>query len=148
MPEKNRGGRPSKVSSIDPGVFERLLTRFNTLNTVAYYFGVSKSTLRRWVKSNYDGATFEEMELAGQARGRADLLDIAWDSARLNPAVLIFLLKNFCGLSDDPKPIDTGEERREFVSATKAAIKALDEADLSSIADIPEIETEGGADAE
>lgn len=144
MPEKNTGGRPSKISGIDKGVFERLLTRFNTLTTVAYYFGVSKSSLRRWVKSTY-GATFEEMELAGQARGRADLLDIAWDSARLNPAVLIFLLKNFCGLSDDPKPVDTGDERREFNAAIKAAAKALSESDLSRIADIPEPE-EGGED--
>lgn len=140
------GGRPSKIDHIDKEVFERLLSRFNPLDTTSFYLGVSRSSLRTWVRNTY-GLTFEDVERMFQARGRADLLDMAWHQAKVNPAVLIFLLKNFCGLSDDPKPVDTGEARREFNAAINAATKALGESDLSRIADIPDLK-EGGTDAE
>lgn len=139
------GGRPSKIDNIDREVFERILSRFNPLDTTCYYLGVSKNTLRKWVKITY-GIAFEEVEKMFQAKGRADLLDMAWNMAQKNPAVLIFLLKNFCGLSDDPKPVDTGEERREFRAAIKAATKALEGSDLSRIADIPDPEEEAEED--
>ena len=137
------GGRPSKIEHIDKEVFERLISRFNPLDSVSFYLGVSRSSLRSWVKQTY-GMTFEEVERIGQAKGRAELLDNAFWMARKNPALLIFLLKNFCGLSDDPRPIDTGEDRREFQSAIKTAAKALGSFDLTPIADIPR----GDVDAE
>lgn len=128
--------RPSKIDDIDKEIFERILSRFNTLETTAFFFGVSKSSLRSWVKSTY-GVPFEDVEHIFQSKGRAALLDKAWAMASRYPAVMIFLLKNFCGLSDDPRPVDTGAERKEFQSAISTATKALNSLDMSAFADIP-----------
>lgn len=142
-------GRPSKTKDIDRGMVERMLERFNPLDAVCYYLGISRTTLRGWVRCEYDGMAFEDLERRCQAKGRATLMEYAFNMAKTNPAVLIFMLKNFCGMSDDPRPVDTGEERREFLSAMKSATKALSGSDLSRIADIPAFEeAEGGADDE
>ena len=128
--------------------FEFGLSIHATMNDITGYFHISKSTLQRWVKQNYNGATFEQKAVELRGFGNVSLLRHLFILSQKNAAVAIFLAKNWLGMSDDPKPVDTGEAKKEFTAAIKAATKALDEADLSSIADIPEIEREGGADAE
>lgn len=137
--------RPSKTDNIRRDEFEALLKIQCTCQEVCAVFHVSRQTLRKWVKETYD-CTYEEIAEEYSAYGRMSLRRSLMNQADRNPAVAIFMAKNYLGMSDDPKPVDTGEARREFTAAIKAATKALEGCDLSRIADIPE--PEGGSDGE
>lgn len=144
MPEKNTGGRPkAEISQKD---FEEKLRSQSTLFEIAGYFNVSKSTIQRWCKETY-GRSFEDVSLTVRQAGLASLRSAMFSAALKSPALMIFLAKNYLGMSDDPQPADSGEARKEFTAAIKAATKALSESDLSRIADIPEPE-EGGEDGQ
>ena len=143
MSEKNVGGRPK--ARIDQKKFEAKLRGQCTLLEVAGYFDVSKSTIQRWCKETY-GRSFDEVSLQFRQAGLSTLRSGMFAAAAKSPALMIFLAKNYLGMSDDPQPADTGEARKEFTAAIKAATKALESCDLSRIADIPE--PEGGSDGE
>ena len=133
--------RPSKMEYIRREELEALLKIQCTCQEVCAVFHVARQTLRKWVKETY-GCSYEEISQEYSAYGRMSLRRSLMALADRNPAVAIFLAKNYLGMSDDPKPVDTGDARREFTAAIKAATKALEGSDLSRIADIPDPEEE------
>ena len=128
--------------------FEFGLAIHASMSDILGYFHISRSTLQRWVKETYGKQyTFEKKAEELRGFGNLSLLRHLFELSRKNAAVAIFLAKNWLGMSDDPQPVDTGEARREFTAAIKTATKALEAADLSMIADIPEPEA-GESDAD
>lgn len=136
-------GRPKK--EIDQEIFENLLKIQCTADEICSVVGVTKPTLKSWVREKYN-AGYEDVAQKFHASGRVSLRRYGYKHAAKNPAVWIFMAKNYLGMADDPQPVDTGEARAEFTAAIKAATKALSESELSRIADIPVLD--GGADAE
>ena len=139
-------GRASKVEKIDKDTVEKLLNIQCTAEEICSVIGVTRPTLRKWARETY-GESYEDVAARFHAFGRASLRRYGYKHAQRNAAAWIFIAKNYLGMTDDPQPIDTGEARREFTAAIKAATKALEESDLSKIADIPTMD-EGGEDAE
>ena len=138
----NNGGRPRK--EINREVFETMLEYQAPMSEVLARFEVSRNTIRSWVRENYEGRTYEEVAESLQSKGLLSLRSALFSQARRNAAVAIFLAKNLLGMSDDPHPVDTGEERKEFASAIKAATKALSCMDIASIADVPPSDDDHG----
>ena len=129
-------------------LFEDLLSIQCTQAEILAVFHVSRNTLRKWVREEYEGRTYETVSEEFLASGRASIRRSLFRHAIKNPGAAIFLAKNYLGMSDDPHPVDSGEERREFAQAMKAAVKALEESDISTIADIPDTVTMEGADGD
>lgn len=91
---------PSK-SKIDPKQFEQLCIQQISEKEIAEYFGVDRSTITRFCKKTY-GATFATYLQQKRMMGKAVLVNKALKLAEKNGAVMIFLLKNWCGMKDTP----------------------------------------------
>ena len=135
--------KDAKGRTITPKqLFEDLLSIQCTQAEVLSVFHVSRNTLRKWVRENYDGRSYDSVSEEFLAAGRTSIRRALFRHAIKNPGAAIFLAKNYLGMSDDPHPLDTGEERREFAMAMKAAVKVLEETDITAIADVPNTATE------
>lgn len=120
----------------DRNIFERLLERMCSEPEICGVFGCSPHTLRRWVRETY-GQSYTTVAEQHRGKGKAELRRLGFKHAEKNAVVWIFMAKNYLGMSDNPAPVDTGEQRREFESAVKTASKALADMDITSLADIP-----------
>lgn len=99
--------------------------------------GVTRQTLTSWVKAVY-GKKLEVVMADFQAEGKASFRRMGIKLAEKNPAVWIFLAKNWLGMSDNPAPQASGEESRELAKAITSATKSIAKMDIDSIAQIPE----------
>lgn len=99
--------------------------------------GVTRQTLTSWCKAVY-GKKLEVVMADFQAEGKASFRRMGIKLAEKNPAVWIFLAKNWLGMSDNPAPQASGEESRELAKAITSATKSLANMDIASIAQIPE----------
>ena len=125
---------PKRV--FDRAVFEGLCERQCSEREICSIFKTSHNTLRKWIKEEY-GDTFPNIVERFRDRGKAELRRIGYDLAKKQPAVWIFMAKNYLGMSDNPAPVDTGEQRKEFENAIKIASRALAGCDISALASIP-----------
>jgi len=93
-------GRPRK--EIDKAQFEELCVNHFSKDAIARFFSVDIKTLQRWCKRTYliPLSTFVDKK---RAEGNNALLSLALAQAEKVPSVLIFLLKNWCKYSDNPK---------------------------------------------
>lgn len=99
--------------------------------------GVTRQTLTSWVKAVY-GKKLEVVMADFQAEGKASFRRMGIKLAEKNPAVWIFLAKNWLGMSDNPAPQASGEESKELAKAITSATKSIAKMDIASIAQIPE----------
>src|SRR5690242_11198402 len=106
-------GRPRK--EIDQKTFEGLCEIQCTLSEVASVFRVSIDTIERWCKRTYQ-ETFAESYKKLAESGKTSLRRLQWKHAQTNPAMAIFLGKNYLGQSDKltvaDADIDAEIERR------------------------------------
>ena len=121
--------------------FETLLRLQFTREEVLVYFGKSKTSLIEWIKKEYEGRTFEDIKQCCMMQTQVRLKTTAFKLAEKNPAVMIFLLKSICRMTEDP-PAQIEEKDKNVISFTnsiKIATKALASTDISQyIAGLPD----------
>ena len=94
----NKGGRPKAI--IDKKQFEQACGIQCTKEELCALFSVTDKTLDRWVKDNYDGASFSEIYKQKRDIGKISLRRAGFQLAQKNAAVHIFYAKNHLGMSD------------------------------------------------
>ena len=109
-----RRGRPRK--EIDKKTFENLCALQSTLTEICAVFECDNKTLETWCKREY-GINFSEVFKKKRCRGFISLRRAQFQKAveDRNPAMLIFLGKNWLGQSDkqdvkldSPLPVNSG----------------------------------------
>lgn len=121
--------------------FETLLRLQFTREEVLVYFGKSKTSLIEWVKKEYDGRTFEDIKQMCMMQTQVRLKSSAIKMSEKNPAVMIFLLKSVCRMTDETPTQKENNDKNviSFTNSIKIATKALASTDNSSyIAGLPE----------
>ena len=94
--------RPRK--EIDRDEFEKLCGFQCTKLEICDWFDITDKTLESWCKRTYKKG-FSEIFALKRGKGKVSLRRNAFNMAEKNAAVLIFLLKNFCDMSDKPEKI-------------------------------------------
>lgn len=136
FPKKGKpGGKERKVLTRQEA-FEKLCGLLCNEHEIASFLNITPTTLRKWVKDTYEVKNYTEAVDKLKDKGRIELRQNLFIQSRKNPAVAIFLAKNYLGMSDNPQPVENGEKRKEFENAIKLASKALERIDVSEI-DIP-----------
>lgn len=116
--------KPFRDFSTD--LFENMLEIQCTLDEICHVFSCAPNTLKSWIKREYgDKVKFEDVANRHRAKGKESLRRTLFNLAEKNPAVAIFLAKNYLGMSDDPQPASTGEEKKELDAAIRDGFKAL-----------------------
>ena len=121
---------------IDKETFESLLEIQATRAEIMKFYGYkSKSSLIEWVKRNYEGMTFEQVQQQHSIKGIVSLKRRAFELAEKNPSLMIFLLKSVCGMSETPcsSSEEDNEPQRQLIAAIDRASKALSRADTDSL---------------
>ena len=112
---KNKGGRP-KIQ-IDQKTFEGLCAIQCTEEEISAVLGVSIGTIERHCRDTYN-LSFCEFFKTKKAVGRASLRRTQLRHAENNPAMAIFLGKQYLGQSD---------KRDDTSAANEALLKAMQE---------------------
>lgn len=89
-------------SKIDKDELERLCIQQIPEKEVAEYFGVDYKTVNTFCKKHF-GMTFTIYSQQKRLMGKTKLVNKAMELAEKNGAVMIFLLKNWCGMRDVPE---------------------------------------------
>lgn len=141
-------GNPN-APKLEKNAFEGLLRLQCTRDEVMLFFGLkSKTSLIDWIKSNYDGCTFEELQQQYGFQGRIGLKRQAYQRAMKSDSVLIFLLKSELHMSEDApaQAEDNSKYTSELMKSIDKAVKAMsNRTDL--IAGIPTQKAEGANDS-
>lgn len=110
---------------IDKTQFENLCKIHCTRDEICAVFGITDFTLYAWIKQQYgEDVSLKEIMSYYAAGGKASLRRIQWKQAETNPAMAMFLGKNYLGQSDRP-----AESEQELENATNILIsikKAVD----------------------
>lgn len=145
---------PKADTNVEPVVGKPVLNKENleglleiqcTREEVMAFFGFkSKTYLQKWIKQNYDGQTFEQLQAQCGVRGQASLRRMAFQVAEKQPAVLIFLLKSMCHLHEEQVvTIDTDDKQvNAFMASVKTASKAIENC-TNLVAGLPAREDDG-----
>ena len=116
--EKKKMGRPSKYDKIDKGLFEKYLQYFSTKKAIADYFEVSEDTIEKFCKREYSTtftAVAEQKREFTRNKLKAKMVEVALGG---NVTMLIFLAKNWLGMSDKPaETVDTENTDEYFDEA-------------------------------
>lgn len=107
-----RTGRPRIEISIDQ--FKKLCKMQCKLDEFAGFFDCSPDTIERFCKRELK-KTFAEAFKIYSAGGKISLRRNAFRMAETNPGMCIFLLKNYCGLTD--QPADTSGQNNELLQS-------------------------------
>lgn len=91
---------------LDKHKFEALCQRHFSEVEIAKLFGVSTETVNNWCKRNYfdengNSLGFSAVSAQKKLEGNLNLIESALALAKKNGAVMIFLLKNWCGMTDN-----------------------------------------------
>lgn len=136
FPQQGNVGSKDPKALSRKEVFEKLCGLLCNEHEIASFLSISPTTLRKWVRDTYEVKNYMEVVDKLKDKGRIELRQNLFIQSRKNPAVAIFLAKNYLGMSDNPQPVENGEKRKEFENAIKLASKALERIDVSEI-DIP-----------
>lgn len=115
-----------KESKIDPKVFERLCIQQVSEKEIAEYFGVDRRTVNTFCKKNFK-VTFTTFSQQKRLMGRTLLVNKALKLAERNGAVMIFLLKNWCGMKDSPEDKERHDGFSEDMQQWFAKVKGRDD---------------------
>lgn len=94
---KSKGGRPRK--EIDKTRFEKLCNIMCTLGEIAGVFDCSEDTVERWCERTYEQG-FADTYKKHSASGKMSLRRIQFRMAEKNPAMAIWLGKQYLGQQD------------------------------------------------
>ena len=97
MPDKNKGGRPTK--EFDKDLFERLCGIMCTRDEICDIFNTTNKTLDAWCKRTY-GMGFSPIYEKKTSVGKMSLRRAQFKLAEKSAAMAIFLGKNYLGQSD------------------------------------------------
>ncbi len=100
-------GRPS--IEIDKEQFEKLCGYMCTQAEIADFFHVSVDTVSRWCKKTY-GKSFADTYKKHIGSAKCTLRRYQMELARINPAMAIFLGKQYLGQSDHPDKTEGGDD--------------------------------------
>ena len=107
-----------KGNCINKEQFENLCKIHCTRDEICAVLGITDVTLYAWLKQQYgEDRTLKEIMSYYQAGGKASLRRIQWRQAESNPAMAMFLGKNYLGQSDRP-----AESEQELENATNILI--------------------------
>lgn len=107
------------------------------------FFGVSQSTLLRYVKANY-GITFEQLKAEHAAQLQANVMMNLLNISKKNASAAIFLAKSVCGLNENYTAPVNDEAENEFARALKKASRNISAAsNLVSVPDVEEVKEDG-----
>lgn len=97
---KNKGGRPKKVFTEDQWKeFENLCALQCTKSEICEWFGMEDDTLERRIKEKYK-IGFSEVFAQKRGKGLVSLRRSQFQMAKNNPAMAIFLGKNYLSQKD------------------------------------------------
>ncbi len=99
--------RPS--IEIDKEQFEKLCGYMCTQSEIADFFHVSVDTISRWCKKTY-GKSFADTYKKYISSAKCTLRRYQMELARVNPAMAIFLGKQYLGQSDRPDKTEGGDD--------------------------------------
>lgn len=97
-----------KNVEIDKNKFERLCEIMCTKVEIAHIFDCSEDTIERWCKKTYEGKTFSQVHEQHRNLGLVSIRRSQMELSKKNPAMAIFLGKNYLGQSDNAKVEHTG----------------------------------------
>ena len=126
----------AKMIDIDKRQFEEMLKIMCTQDEILRILNVSKTGLKSWCRHTY-GQSYEEVSKRFYADGKMSMRRAGFSMSQRVPAVHIFYAKNYLGMSDEPKEVETGEETAAFESAINTAVKALSKCNLEDLATNP-----------
>lgn len=112
-------------SKIDPELLETFCIQQMKAKDVAEYFGVNRTTLNAYCKKHYN-ASFSSFSQQKALKGKAVLVNKALKLAEKNGAVMIFLLKNWCGMKDNPEAQEKDEGFTKDMQAWFKKVKGED----------------------
>ena len=98
-------GRP--IKEIDWGEFEKLCFLQCSINEICEWLHTTPKTLQRRIKGKY-GETFSLVFAKKRVGGLISLRRNMFKMSEKNPAVAIFLAKNFLGMSDKQETVHSG----------------------------------------
>ena len=115
---------------------ESILRLGFTQQQVCDFFGTSKSTLLRFVKENYNGRTFEQLQAEYTAQTQSMIMLNLLNLSKKNANVAIFLAKSVCGLNENYSAPVNDDAENAFAGALKKASRNISNAkNLVSIPD-------------
>lgn len=113
---------------IDKTQFENLCKIHCTRDEICAVFGITDFTLYAWIKQQYgEDVSLKELMSRLAAGGNASLRRIQWKHAETNPAMAMFLGKNYLGQSD--KPIENDSEIENATNILISIKKAVNDND-------------------
>ncbi len=115
--DKNKGGRPKKI--IDYTMVEKLASLMCTQIEIAEFLDLSVRTLQR-------DDEFCRIYKKGIEKGKMSLRRMQWKHAERNPAMAIFLGKNYLGQTDKQDISATLATTYEEVKKQKEKYKKKD----------------------
>lgn len=113
---------------LEKNAFEGLLRLQCTREEVLCFFGIkSKTALVDWVKANYGGLTFEEVQQQYGLQGKIGLKRQAYQRAQKSDSVLIFLLKSELHMREDApaQTEDNSKYTNELMKSIDKAVRAV-----------------------
>ena len=100
------------------------------------FFVISRYTLTRFVKANYNGMTFEQLKAEHGVQAQASIIANLMALSKRNASAAIFLAKSVCGLNENYSAPANEDAENAFAGALKKASRSIRQAkDLVSIPD-------------
>ena len=115
---------------------ENLLRLGLSCQQICDFFVVSRHTLSRFVKANYNGMTFEQLKAEHGVQAQASIIANLMALSKRNASAAIFLAKSVCGLNENYSAPANEDAENAFAGALKKASRSISQAkDLVSIPD-------------
>lgn len=115
---------------------ENLLRLGLSCQQICDFFVISRYTLTRFVKANYNGMTFEQLKAEHGVQAQASIIANLMSLSKRNASAAIFLAKSVCGLNENYSAPANEDAENAFAGALKKASRSISQAkDLVSIPD-------------
>ena len=115
---------------------ENLLRLGLSCQQICDFFVISRYTLTRFVKANYNGMTFEQLKAEHGVQAQASIIANLMALSKRNASAAIFLAKSVCGLNENYSAPANEEAENAFAGALKKASRNISNAkNLVSIPD-------------
>ena len=115
---------------------ENLLRLGLSCQQICDFFVISRYTLTRFVKANYNGMTFEQLKAEHGVQAQASIIANLMALSKWNASAAIFLAKSVCGLNENYSAPANEDAENAFAGALKKASRSISQAkDLVSIPD-------------
>ena len=125
-----------KKIKINKTQLENLLRLGLSCQQICDFFVISRYTLTRFVKANYNGMTFEQLKAEHGVQAQASIIANLMALSKRNASAAIFLAKSVCGLNENYSAPANEDAENAFAGALKKASRSISQAkDLVSIPD-------------